>query len=110
VLDYSHRVVDCLVSKALGKKAEGPLTADERAVMGKIVTRNLGDLEKAWEPVEAIRVSDAELETDPAGVGIVQPGDAVMLVAFRLDAPRHSGLVTLCYPFLTLEKVLPKLA
>ena len=109
VLDYSQHVLDCFISHALGKKADGPLTTEERPVMGKIVSRNLTDLEAIWEPVEKILVSDAELETDPADVRIVQPGDTVLLVAFELNAPRHSGLITLCYPLVTLESVLPRL-
>ena len=109
IFDYSVQVLDAFVVHALGSKTEGPLSAEERSVMGKIITRNLADLEGIWEPVESIRVSDAELETNPAHIGLAKPGETVLLIAFEINAPAHSGLIRICYPYSTLESVLPKL-
>ncbi len=109
IFDYSGGVVAAFISHALSSKADGPMTAEERTVMGKIITRNLADLETIWEPIEKIQVSDAELETNADYIQVAKPGDTVLLVAFEMNAPAHSGLINVCYPLSTLESVVSKL-
>ena len=106
---YRPDLANSLVACALGSKADGPLTADEQAAMGKIVAQDLSAVEAAWKSVEEIRISGAELETDPEGMKVVEPRETVILVAHKVDGPDFSGLVNFIYPDSTLEAVLPKL-
>lgn len=83
-----------------------PLTSIERAVMSKVVTHSLADLETTWEPLIKIQVSDAELETNPEFMQVAAPSDTVVLIAFEVNSQHASGLVNLCYPYFTLEPVM----
>ena len=118
IFDYGLPVACALVNYASGgKTADLPADTstamdklrDERKVIHKILTRDLASLEAAWKPLGDIRMSDAELETDPNGMKIAEPEDTVILVAVEVNGPDFSGLVTVCYPDATLESVLAKL-
>ena len=56
-----------------------------------------------------VQVFDAELETNPEFMQIAAPSDTVVLIAFEVNAQHFSGLVQLCYPYFTLEPVMPYL-
>ena len=83
-----------------------PLTRIERSVMGRVVVRALADLEDTWEALIRIRVSDAELETNPEFLYVAAPSDTVVVVGFEVNSQHASGLVRLCYPLETLFPVL----
>lgn len=110
VCDYSLAVAGGLIKHATGSKADGPLVPEEYPTMGKVLTRDMEALETAWKPVGEVQITDAELESDPNLMNIVERGEWVVLVAFEVNGPDFSGLVTLCYPDSTLEPALPKLA
>ena len=108
-IDYHPNVYNAFLSHALGKEIEGPLADDTRELMSKICVKNLADLEAVWEPIEKISITDATIETDPIRNTIVAPSQTVLLIAFEMNAPQHSGLISLVYPFSTIESVMPKL-
>jgi flagellar motor switch protein FliM len=83
-----------------------PMTAIERTVMTQVITRMLADLEATWEPLLKILVSDCELETNPEFIQVARPPDTVVLIAFEVNMAHASGLVTLCYPYFTLEPIM----
>ena len=70
-----------------------PVTAIERTVMTRVVTRTLADFEATWLPLLKVQVSDAELETNPEFMQISAPSDTVMLIAFEVNAQHFSGRV-----------------
>ena len=120
VLDYSLPIAFAFTNRSSGGEASASkqmeahvLTPEERPVMAKILTQNLADLEAIWEPTLKIQVRDAELETDPESIRMcgdaVQPGDWVILIAFEINMQFASGLVSLCYPYKTLESAIPNL-
>ena len=82
------------------------MTAIERTVMTRVVTRALADLEATWEGLLKIQVTDAELETNPEFMQVAAPSDTVILIAFEVNFQHASGLVNLCYPYFTLEPVI----
>ncbi len=109
-IDYHPNVYNAFLSHALGKEIKEPLADETREVMGKICVKNLAQLEAIWEPIEKISVTDATLETDPIQNTIVAPSHTVVLVGFKMDAPHHSGIISVAYPISTIESILPKLA
>lgn len=92
----------------MGEKSDGPLNEKERGVVNKVLISALKEFEAFWEPVEKVHVSDAELETNPEYMGVAQPGDTVILIAFEIHFQQANGLVSLAYPYKTLESVLSK--
>ena len=108
-IDYHPNVYNAFLSHALGKETKAPLADDTRELMAKICVKNLAQLEAIWEPIEKISITDAEIETRPESNTIVAPSHTVLLVAFEMNAPQHSGIISLVYPFSTIESVMPKL-
>ena len=109
IVDYSLPVAFGFITNANGTevpKEARVLTANERDIMAKVITRNLADMEANWEPIEKISVAECALETNPEYIGVADPGDTVILVAFEVHGHNFSGLVNVCYPYKTLEPVL----
>ena len=113
VLDFALPVAYSFVDRQFGGKGNTPssgearvLTSIERAVMSKVVSRVLEDLEATWETLLKIQMSDAELETNPEFMQVAAASDTVLLIAFEVNSAHASGLVNLCYPFFTLEPVI----
>ena len=57
----------------------------------------------------SVDITDIELETNPEFMQITAASEIVVLLAFEGSMPRANGLVSLCYPFFTLESLLPHL-
>jgi flagellar motor switch protein FliM len=112
IIDFSLPVAYSFIDRQFGGTGGNPpsearpLTAIERTVMTKVVTRTLADLEATWEALLKIQVSDAELETNPEFMQVAAPSDTVVLIAFEVNSQHVSGLVNLCYPYFTLEPVM----
>ena len=112
ILDFALPLANQFVDRSFGGVGADPpqgahaITAIERNVMAKAVTRALSDLEATWEPLTKIMISDAELETNPEFMQIASPSDTVILIAFEVNMQHASGLINLCYPYFTLEPVM----
>ena len=85
------------------------LTQIEMGVIAKVVKRMIEDLEATWSPVLPVRVYDIELETNPEFMQITAASEIVILLAFEVNSTNATGLISLCYPFFTLESILPLL-
>ncbi|MBT3605186.1 MAG: flagellar motor switch protein FliM [Candidatus Latescibacteria bacterium] len=115
IMDFSLPVAYSFIDRQFGgtggnpPKEARPVTALERQVMSKVVTRCLANLEAAWEALLKIQVTDAELETNPEFMQVAAPSDTVILIAFEVNSQHASGLVNLCFPYFTLEPVMPYL-
>ena len=115
ILDFSMPVVFAFVDRIFGGKGSSQgvdarqLSQIEMGVIAKIVKRVVEDLEATWEPILRVEISDIELETNPEFMQITAASEIVILLAFEVNSTNASGLVSLCYPFFTLESILPRL-
>ena len=115
ILDFAMPVVFAFVDRIFGGKGSSQgvdarqLSQIEMGVIAKIVKRVVEDLEATWEPILRVEVSDIELETNPEFMQITAASEIVILLAFEVNSTNASGLVSLCYPFFTLESILPRL-
>ena len=78
--------------------------------MTQIVRRDLADLEAAWEPVQRVAVTEAEIEEDKEQIDFPTP-KGVLLVAFECHMHYANGLIEYVYSLSDLEEggVLAKL-
>lgn len=115
VIDFAMPVVFAFVDRIFGGKGSSQgvdarqLSQIEMGVIAKIVKRVVEDLEVTWEPILRVEISDIELETNPEFMQITAASEIVILLAFEVNSTNASGLVSLCYPFFTLESILPRL-
>ena len=115
ILDFAMPVVFAFVDRMFGGKGSSQgvdartLSQIEMGIIAKIVKRVIEDLEATWEPILRVEISDIELETNPEFMQITAASEIVILLAFEINSTNASGLVSLCYPFFTLESILPRL-
>ena len=115
ILDFAMPVVFGTVDRVFGGKGSSQgvtarqLSQVEMGVIAKVVKRAVADLEATWEPILPVEISDIELETNPEFMQITAASEIVILLAFEVNSTNMSGLVSLCYPFFTLESILPRL-
>jgi len=115
IIDIAMPVVFAFVDRIFGGKGSSQgvtarqLTPIEIGVINRIVKRVIEDLEATWEPILRVEITDIELETNPEFMQITAANEIVILMAFEVNSTNASGLVSLCYPFFTLESILPRL-
>jgi len=115
IIDIAMPLVFSFVDRIFGGKGSSQgvdarqLSQIEMGVLAKIVKRMIEDLEATWEPILPVEVSDIELETNPEFMQITAASEIVILLAFEVNSANASGLVSVCYPFFTLESILPRL-
>ena len=115
ILDFAMPVVFGSVDRMFGGKgaAQGvdarQVTPIEIGVINSITKRVIEDLEATWGCILPVEISDIELEVNPEFMQITAASEIVILLAFEVNSAHMSGLVSLCYPFFTLESILPRL-
>ena len=115
IIDIAMPVAFAFVDRIFGGKGSSQgvdarqLTAIEMGVLNKIAKRVIEDLEATWEPIFPVEISDVELETNPEFLQVTAASEVVILLAFEVNSTNASGLVSLCYPFFTIESILPRL-
>ena len=115
VLDFSPSLTFAFVERIFGgqgkaMEAERELTLIERSVMGRIVRQLYEDLATSWEHIVPIVAKQVSYESSPQFVQIVPPGETVVVVSFQLKLFSTSGLLSICYPYVTLETIISKLS
>ncbi len=91
-------------------ETERELTGIERSVMARLANKLYRDLERAWENIVKIHVENKSFETNPQFIQIVAPGETVVVVSFQIKLFQSTGLLTVCYPFMSLEPIITKLS
>ena len=115
IIDIAMPVVCAFVDRIFGGKGSSQgvdprqLTPIEIGEINTIAKKVIEDLEATWEPILRVEVTDIELETNPEFMQITAASEIVILLAFEVNSTNASGLVSLCYPFFTLESILPRL-
>ena len=114
VIDVAMPLVFAFVDRIFGGEgASGvearQVTPIEIGVVNRILKRVIEDLERIWEPILRVEITDIELETNPEYMQITAANEIVILLSFEVNAPNASGRVSLCYPFFTIESILSRL-
>jgi flagellar motor switch protein FliM len=110
VIDFSQSVVFSFVDRLFGGRGssittEREITWIEKSVMNNIINRTLRDLERTWERILPLECSVEMLETNPEFVQVVPASETVVLISFELKSDNVSGLINLCYPYITIEPI-----
>ena len=115
ILDVAMPLTFGFVDRMLGGSGSSQgvdarqLSQIEMATTATIIRRVIEDLEATWEPILPVEISDIELETNPEFMQITAASEIVILLAFEVKSTNAAGLISLCYPFFTLESILPLL-
>lgn len=88
---------------------EALVSGEEREIMARYTRRSLADLEAAWEPVENIRVKNAEIEQEKSDLSIAEPGDSILLVGYECHMQHANGHIRFAYPKSGMTAAIEKL-
>lgn len=115
IFDISPSVLYPIIDRLLGGGKEHepiarrPLTDIELRLVGRITDRFLKELAKAWETVLPLTLVVERVESNPQLVQIVPPSEVVVLIGFEVAVSGARGIMNLCIPFNSIERIGAKL-
>jgi flagellar motor switch protein FliM len=115
IIDFNPTLAFAFIDRVFGGgekvlEIERELTGIERAVMSKITRKIFADLEKSWLNMVPIKIEEKSFETNPQFIQIIPSGETVIVVSMQMKIFKTTGLLTICYPYVSLEPVLVKLS
>jgi len=115
LIDFNPTLTFSLIDRMFGGsgkilETERELTGIERTVVGRLVEKLYHDLERVWENILKISIEQRSFETNPQFIQIVPPGETVVVVSFQIKLFQSTGLLTICYPYVSLEPIITKLS
>jgi len=115
VVDFNPSLAFAFVDRMFGGgekflEIERELTGIEKAIMAKIVKRIYNDLGLSWQNIVTLNIKENSFENNPQFMQIIPSGETVIVVSLQLKMFKTTGLLTICYPYVSLEPVLTKLS
>ncbi len=115
LVDFNPTLTFSFVDRMFGGngkilETERELTGIERSVMTRLANKLYRDLEQAWENIVRIQIENKSFEANPQFIQIVPPGETVVAVSFQIKLFQSTGLLTICYPYVSLEPIVTKLS
>jgi flagellar motor switch protein FliM len=115
IIDFNPTLCFLFIDRMFGGvgkilETDRELTGIEKSVMTKIANKVFEELGLAWSHIETLEFKQVGFETNPQFVQIIPPGETVIVISFQLKMLGSSGLLTICYPYVTLEPLVDKLS
>ncbi|MCL2743208.1 MAG: flagellar motor switch protein FliM [Planctomycetaceae bacterium] len=115
ILDINPSILYPMIDRLLGGGREGtlmarrPLTEIELRLVSRITNLFLRELKHAWENVMALEFSVVQVERNPQLIQIVPPSEVVVVLSFEVALIEVRGIINLCIPYNSFERVAGKL-
>ena len=84
-------------------------TEVEQVLIERMAIRAMLDLQQAWQHAGTLGFRVAHLETNPQFVQLTSPSEVVVVVTLEVGVGEETGLMTIAFPHLLLEPIMPKL-
>jgi flagellar motor switch protein FliM len=116
ILDINPSILYPIIDRLLGGGRESgplarrPLTEIELRLVGRITDLFLQELHHAWENVLDLKLQVIQVESNPQLVQIVPPNEVVVLISFELVIGELRGMLNLCIPYNSIERIGGKLS
>ena len=116
ILDINPSILYPIIDRLLGGGRESgplarrPLTEIELRLVSRITSLFLNELHRAWQNVLELDLAVARVESNPQLVQIVPPNEVVVLISFELTIADLRGMMNLCIPFNSIERIGNKLS
>ncbi len=115
VIEINPSIAFPMLDRLLGGKGE-PFDASrefsdiELSLFETILRVMMSTLKEAWGPVMDVYPTVESKESSPNVVQIVAQNEIVVMVVMEIIIGHSSGMMNICYPVISLEPILPKLA
>ena len=115
LVDFNPTLTFSIIDRMFGGhgkilETERDMTGIERSVMTRVAGRLYADLQRSWEHLVKIGIEQRSFETNPHFIQIVPPGESVVVISFQVKLFQSTGLLTICYPYMSLEPIITKLS
>ncbi len=115
ILDINPSILFPIIDRLLGGSttsaapARRPLTEIELRLVSRITDLFLEEMQHAWENVLRLELEVDRVESNPQLVQIIPANEVVILVSFEVAVGETRGMVNLCIPFNSIERISHKL-
>ncbi|MFV2065679.1 MAG: flagellar motor switch protein FliM [Pirellulales bacterium] len=115
ILDINPSILFPIIDRLLGGGSDAglvarrPLTEIELRLVSRITKLFLEEMHHAWENVLDLQPTVVRVESNPQLVQIVPPNEVVVLISFELTLGDARGMINLCIPFNSIERIGGKL-
>lgn len=115
VLEINPSIAFPMIDRLLGGKGD-PYEATrefsdiELNLLDTILRQMMQNLKEAWAPVAEVFPAVDAKESSPNVVQIVAQNEIVIMVVMEIIIGHSSGMMNICYPVISLESVLSRLA
>ncbi|MBU1659702.1 flagellar motor switch protein FliM [bacterium] len=115
VIEINPSIAFPMLDRLLGGKGE-PFDSNrefsdiELSLFETILRVMMSTLKEAWGPVMEVYPTIESKESSPNVVQIVAQNEIVVMVVMEIIIGHSSGMMNICYPVISLEPILPKLA
>jgi flagellar motor switch protein FliM len=116
ILDINLSLLFPIIDRLLGggsdstPPARRPLTEIELRLVSRITDLFCKEMKQAWENVLELDLSIDHVESNPQLVQIVPPNEVVVLISFELTIGDARGMMNLCVPFNSIERISTQLS
>lgn len=116
ILDINLSLLFPVIDRLLGGTSDPasvvrrPLTEIELRLVSRITDLFCHELKAAWENVLELTLSIDRVESNPQLVQIVPPNEVVVLVSFEILLGDARGMMNLCIPFNSIERISTRLS
>jgi flagellar motor switch protein FliM len=116
ILDINPSILYPIIDRLLGGGRESgplarrPLTEIELRLVSRISDLFLAELRHAWENVIELDLEVVRVESNPQLVQVVPPNEVVVLISFEITLGDVRGMMNLCIPFNSIERIGNKLS
>jgi flagellar motor switch protein FliM len=111
ILDINLSLLFPIIDRLLGggndpaPPTRRPLTEIELRLVARITDLFCKELKSAWEHVVELQPAIDRVESNPQLVQIVPPNEVVVLSSFELALGEARGMMHLCIPFNSIERI-----
>jgi len=115
ILDINPSILFPIIDRLLGggsieaTPTRRPLTEIELRLVSRVTGLFLNEMHRAWENVLELDLKVDRVESNPQLVQIIPANEVVVLISFELTVSETRGMVNLCIPFNSIERISHKL-
>jgi flagellar motor switch protein FliM len=115
ILDINPSILFPIIDRLLGGSTMSttpvrrPLTEIELRLVSRITSLFLTEMQHTWENVLKFELSVDRVESNPQLVQIIPANEVVVVISFELTVGETRGMVNLCIPFNSIERISHKL-
>jgi flagellar motor switch protein FliM len=116
ILDINLSLLFPIIDRLLGggsdstPPARRPLTEIELRLVSRITDLFCKEMKQAWESVLDLNLAVDHVESNPQLIQIVPPNEVVVLISFELTIGDARGMMNLCIPFNSIERISAQLS